>query len=89
MKEENSQQKQLELTLLQSIYHQWYKQSMIGQNNVKLEENLNISLELKKITFKVITKILFGRDINKINKWEYTSPKDGSVKMLNFEDAYF
>ena len=62
---------------------------MICQNNVKLEENLNISLELKKITFKVITKILFGRDINKIDKWEYTSPKDGSVKMLNFEDAYF
>ena len=57
--------------------------------NIKTEENLDLTIELKRITFKIITKILFGRDINKMEKCQYYSPHDGSISSLDFEDAYF
>ena len=57
--------------------------------NVKIGEKIDFTLELNRITFNIITKILFGRDIDKMEKWEYTSPHDGSVTLLNFDDAYF
>ena len=55
---------------------------------VKIGENLNLTVEITKITFKVIMNILFGKDMHKIEKWEYYSPKDGSLSILSFEDAY-
>ena len=57
--------------------------------NIKLNEKIDFTQELNKITFNIISKILFGRDIYKIEKWEYTSPHDGSVTFLSFVDAYF
>ena len=48
-----------------------------------------MNIELNKITLRIISKILFGRDFNNINKCTYISPKDHSVQELSFEDCYF
>lgn len=50
---------------------------------------LDINIELNKITFRIISKILFGRDFNNISKCSYISPKDHSVHELSFEECYF
>ena len=57
--------------------------------NIKINESIDFTTELKRITFNIITKILFGRDIDKMDKWVYVSPNDGSTTLLNFDDAYF
>ena len=38
---------------------------------VKKHERLNLTFEMKRITFKVISKILFGSDFDKIEKTNY------------------
>ena len=57
--------------------------------NIKIGEKIDLTVELNRITFRIITKILFGKDIHKMEQWEYVSPKDKSISLLDFEDAYF
>ena len=63
-----------------NIVDDWIKNLEIGE--------INFTNELNKITFRVITKILFGNDIDKMNKCLYISPVDGSEHHLNFEDCF-
>ena len=52
-------------------------------------QQLDVNFELNKITFRIISKILFGRDFDDIGKCEYVSPVDHSVHELSFEECYF
>ena len=70
------------IPMMINIVDDWIKDLEIGCD-------INISYELNKITFRIITKILFGKDIDKMDKCWYISPVDGSKHTLNFEECYF
>ena len=56
--------------------------------DVKFNVSLNLSNEMGKITFRIITKILFGKDIDKLGSINYVSPFDGREEKLRLEDFY-
>ena len=56
---------------------------------VKKNESINITIEMQKITFKIISIILFGSDIENMEPVLYQSPFDGSRKHLSFEEFFF
>ena len=57
--------------------------------NIPIGENLNLTIEMNRLTFRIITRVLFGRDIDKMDKCTYISPADKSISILNYEDWYF
>ena len=70
------------IKMMIDVVDEWVKNAIIG-------ENLDISIEMNKLTFRVITRILFGRDIDKMEKAIYISPIDKSESILTYEDWYF
>ena len=50
---------------------------------VKKNEAINLSIEMKRITFRVISKILFGKDIYKMDKTTYVDPYSEEISLLN------
>ena len=57
--------------------------------NVKKNETIDLTIEMKRITFRVISKILFGTDIDKMEETTYINPYNGEILQLSFEDLYF
>lgn len=58
-------------------------------SNLKVGQTYEIKREISKITFKIITKILFGRDISeRMPKLLYISPEDHSEKYLQFDEFF-
>lgn len=58
-------------------------------DQLELDKPINLNLELGKISFKIITMILFGRDIQeKMEKLTYVSPHDHSTKSIDFEEFF-
>ena len=55
---------------------------------VKKDERVNLTLEITKIVFKIITKILFGTDVDKMKPIPYLSPKSGKYVNLTLEEFY-
>lgn len=70
------------IPLMIDIVDNWAK-------NVKKNELIDLSFEISRITFRIFSKILFGRDIEKFENIVYKSPDDGSLTELSFEDCYF
>ena len=56
---------------------------------VKKNESINISTEMQKITFNIMSIIMFGSDIENMEPVLYQSPLDGSRKHLSFEEFFF
>ena len=56
---------------------------------VKKNESINITIEMQKITFNIMSIILFGSDIENMEPVLYQSPLDGSRKHLSFEEFFF
>ena len=57
--------------------------------NVKRNQKIDLSLEITKIVFKVISKILFGTDLDKMPPIQYKSPKTGEISSMNMDEFYF
>ena len=55
---------------------------------VKKDERIDLSLEITKIVFKIITKILFGTDVDKMKPILYLSPKTGKFINMTLEEFY-
>ena len=70
------------IPMMIKIVDEWIDEVSIGAD-------LDLSFELNKITFRIITKILFGRDIDKMDKCVYISPIDRTKQTLSFEECYF
>ena len=70
------------IPMMTKIVDEWIDEVSIGAD-------LDLSFELNKITFRIITKILFGRDIDKMDKCVYISPINRTKQTLNFEECYF
>ena len=64
------------------IVDQWAK-------SVPENKEIDFTIEANRLSFRIITRILFGRDIDKMGKWAYICPKDKTVSYLNYEDWYF
>ena len=64
------------------VVDDWIRKTPIG-------EQLNLTNEMNKIVFRIITKILFGRDIDKMENWAFVSSKDNTVSNLSFEESFF
>lgn len=56
--------------------------------NVNLDKDLDLSFEVSLIDFNIISKIMFGTDIDKMEKCRYINPYDHSVQELSFKDVY-
>ena len=59
----------------------WAKQLPIG-------EEIDLSFETSKLTFNIISKILFGRDIDKAANVQYVYPDSGEVKSLSLAEYF-
>ena len=55
---------------------------------VKFNVSLDLSKEMGIITFRIITKILFGNDIDMLGKVKYISPSDHKEEHLILEEFY-
>ena len=56
--------------------------------NLPADKVLDIGFEMSRVTFRIISKILFGRDLDKMKKWVYISPFEGYREEMSFEDWY-
>ena len=56
---------------------------------VKRNEAMDLSLEVSKIVFRIISKILFGTDVDELLSIPYSSPKTGKTTLMNLEEFYF
>ena len=56
---------------------------------VPLNQEIDITKLFTRITFEIITKIFFGKDITEnMDKMEYTCPYTGKQSMLKFQEYY-
>ena len=57
-------------------------------NTVQKDERIDLSLEITKIVFKIISMILFGTDVDKMKPIPYISSKTGKYVSLTLEEFY-
>ena len=67
------------IPLMLDVADEWIK-------TVKKDERIDLTIEITKIVFKIITKILFGTDVDKIKSIPYLSPKTGKYVNLTLEE---
>ena len=56
--------------------------------NVKRDQRIDLSLEVTKIVFKIIAKILFGTDLDNMPPIQYKSPKTGENLNLDMGEFF-
>ena len=57
-------------------------------NNLTSKEKVDIGFEIRKITYRIMTKILWGKDIQKLGKCTYFSPNNQPSKSIDFDEFY-
>ena len=57
--------------------------------DVKKNESINLTVEIQKITFTIMSKILFGSDIENMESILYQSPYDGTKNHISFMECFF
>ena len=63
------------IPMMNQIVDDWIKE-------VKIGENYDLTGEINKITFRIIAKMLFGRDIDKMDFIEFTTLEDTILKQI-------